>query len=313
MLYRSRDLYDALEPLYYLCKMSGIAPYSLKNADNKTRDRRYETTLFDVLLSLVPNLLLNSLFVLGLRSCSKEYDMIISIISLTVQRYLNVVSYLVNYLAAMANSKRLTKALQVVVKHDAYFKKYSEQIAYKSGRKRVRKALLLAAGANSLNLALDLFTIIQNATSTLCVLVYVMSYTVTVVMECQVYVYLTELAQRLAVLNTVIQQTLQTIPQDEEQLGKLTRCSDVYSELVDVGAALNRAFEAQIAVKLFQSFLYTLTSLFYFLFDMQIGPDLDYLYDYLAFVISAVVSFGEILAIIYAFTRANNEVHIIRI
>lgn len=317
MFYETKDIYDALEPLHFICKISGIAPYSLKCVNKK---RKYKITYFDIILSVIPNIFFNISFIFGLRSCSKQYNILITLITVVIQRYLNIIMYLVNYFAALIHSKKIIKSLSIIVKYDSYFKKYSNNITHKSIRNRVLKILLIALISNGvINIAFDIVSIFINGTPVLCSLLYMISYTVTLIVECQLFIYLIELAERMKVLKEIIRVTLAKMPPSNgvnskklfvhyKQAEMLKRCTNIYNEFIEVGIAFNESFQSQILIKLFQSFIYILTSLFYFLVDMKIGPEIDYLYDYCSFILSAIMNFSEILAIIYAFSQANNEV-----
>lgn len=303
---RFEDLYDAFEPIYYICKFAGIAMFSPKTINKK---RRYMVTLFDIIFSIFPCVLFNIIFIIGLNTCSRTYDILIRAITAIMQRYANVLMYLACYFGALIHAKKFTMAVALIYKYDGYFSKQSSigKKLHKSAKKRVWITLTIALSTNGIMVFIDTYDTITRSTPCFCMLLYTCSYTVTVFMECQMFVTLLELQERLKLLNHKINHVL-TGTQSGNAPKELFVCSNIYNDLIDAGIQLNRYFEMQILTKIFVSSLFVLSALFYFTTNIKIGPDIGYLFDYMAFIYDIALNFFEVFVIIYAFSKTADEV-----
>lgn len=297
---RPNDIYDALKYVHYLCKITGIAPYTVNGSSKK---RRYRVTRFDLIFSATMCALLHVIFVLGLKSCSKRYFIVIRAITTVTQRYTNVLMYLACYFGALINGKKFTRALSLIIKYDDYFLRESlaSNITYERMRKRNLITLSIGLSITSIMLGIDFYDTTTRTTALFCNLLYSCSYTITAFMECQLYVVLIELKERLIILNNLITKRFNRVEE-------LKNFSKIYDDYIDAGYNLNRYYELQILTKFFVLFLFTLSALYYFTRDMKIGPELEYLFDYIAFVYAVFMNFIEVIGTIYAFSTIDHEV-----
>lgn len=319
MAREKKCLYSALAPLHFLCRVFGVAPYSLHAT--KSRRKLYKSEFSDVLLSLAPTGIFFACFFLGLKDCSYEFYNILPAITAISQRYANVAIGVTNFACAYLHRRNIIKAVAVLSSTDNLLRRHSPVLSYRNCLRRVLLVIAVGLILNSVMLSMDLYKVLAEESRYFCMLLYSCSYTTTIVVECQMGILLMEIKKRFQVLNGAVEELTEELNEriftENFQLlryfgdssRKLICYSKLHRKLCHVSELTSESFQAQVVVKILIAFVYIMSSLFFLFINMRIEPDIFQYFDaFLAFVYWSLLNFLEVTFIIYVHTSLAKEV-----
>lgn len=315
MASEKKTLVTTLRPIIILSKYTGLSVFEehLITKQNKS----CKVVFFNNFINLAAILFLILTFSVGLPYCDEDFETIISALTTHIQRYNNVFLCVFNVILNFINKRKITSVILTLMQIDSILEKYSEDLRSKSIRKRILLIVVVAFFINCAMVVSDSFVYFNNFTLLLCGNTYTVTYISSMVLQCQILIFLNELKYRFRVLNDHIIKTINVycshsitnakniklkINLEEELLAYI----NIHGELCDAGSLINKAFQVQITIKILAAFIYIITSVFYI--SIELNNFEKNLSEFISYAYFIVIEALDIILLVWGFTSVTREV-----
>lgn len=295
------DLYDALQPLHFLCKMSGVATFSL-NTRNVPQKRKYFVLLRDkILTSIVATTILS----LGFADLSQTFRFNnIKDVSRVLTRSGYIFNSLIILTAMYLRKERVIDTIEEIIFVERQLERITNStICYKKTR---RSTLISVSGyAASLLVYTACRLFYQRSLIALYLCYYYNFFIMSASSISFLFFFLAELKRGFASINvflkTDISKTHSVI-----DIRQIYQVQKLHRRLREISKEINAIFQVVVLGKLISSTIFTFTTLFTFV----VSEWNTFWANGVAVGAAAwlIVIGGEICAIIYFFDSLRSEV-----